>query len=105
MSRPVTFSGHMRQWLADRTPTIQAKAAEYGSNSLAEMGRTFARAQGRTVEDAEAMEIGCMLYAKGKLERCLDAMLNGKLPSEDTWDDLVVYGMMAVFIRATGRWP
>lgn len=96
-------------WVAqvdDAAPTIQRKAAEYGSNSLAEMGRMFARAQGRDrIEDAEALEIGCMIYAKGKLERVLDAMLKGRLPSTDTWHDLGVYATMAQYIRQHNRWP
>lgn len=87
-------------------PTIERKAGEYGSNSLAEMGRMFARAQGRPViEDAEALEIGCMIYAKGKLERVLDAMLKGRTPSVDTWHDLGVYASMAQYIREHKQWP
>lgn len=104
-----TAPGFHQWWLAqvDRAaPTIQRKAAEYGSNSLAEMGRMFARAQGRgRVEDAEALEIGCAVYAKGKLERVIDAMLKGKLPSADTWHDLGVYATMAQYIREHNTWP
>ena len=81
---PAGFHEWWRQQVDDAAPMIERKAAEYGSNSLAEMGRMFARAQGRTVDDAEALEIGCAVYAKGKLERVLDAMLKGRLPSVDT---------------------
>lgn len=94
------------EWVDNAAPTIQRKAAEYGSNSLAEMGRTFARAQGRNqLEDHEALEIGCMFYAKGKIERVLDAMLQGKLPSADTWGDLMIYAAMASYIREFRQWP
>lgn len=95
-----------RALVDEAAPTIQRKAGEYGSNSLAEMGRMFARAQGRDrIEDHEALEIGCMIYAKGKLERVLDAMLKGRLPSTDTWHDLGVYASMAQYIRENKRWP
>lgn len=101
-----TFRDWWVDWVEDAAPTIQRKAAEYGSNSLAEMGRTFARAQGRNqIEDHEALEIGCMFYAKGKIERVLDAMLQGRLPSADTWGDLMVYAAMASYIREFKRWP
>lgn len=93
-------------WVDDAAPTIQRKAAEYGSNSLAEMGRMFARAQGRGhIEDHEALEIGCMIYTKGKIERVLDAMLQGTLPSADTWGDTMIYAAMASYIREFRRWP
>lgn len=102
----VGFHLWWQELVNNTAPTIQQKAHEYGSNSLAEMGRMFARAQGRPViEDAEALEIGCMIYAKGKLERVLDAMLKGRLPSTDTWHDLAVYASMAQYIRETGGWP
>lgn len=102
-------AGFHAWWVAqvdEAAPTIERKAAEYGSNSLAEMGRMFARARGvGQISDAEALEIGCMIYAKGKLERVLDAMLKGKLPSVDTWHDLGVYSAMAQYIRENKRWP
>lgn len=105
---PVEPGFHLwwRSLVDEAAPTIQRKAGEYGSNSLAEMGRMFARAQGRDrIEDHEALEIGCMVYAKGKLERVLDAMLQGRLPSIDTWHDLGVYASMAQYIRENKRWP
>jgi hypothetical protein len=97
-----------RWWvdLADKeAPTIQAKANEYGSNSLAQMGHLFARAQGRGVTEAEALEIGSFIYAYGKLQRVGDSILQGKLPSTDTWKDLAIYSSMSLYIRETGQWP
>lgn len=103
---PLGFHAWWSKLVDEAAPTIQRKAGEYGSNSLAEMGRMFARAQGRDrIEDHEALEIGCMIYAKGKLERVLDAMLKGRLPSTDTWHDLGVYSSMAQYIRENKRWP
>lgn len=101
-----TFRDWWVDWVEEAAPTIQRKAEEYGSNSLAEMGRMFARAQGRgQIEDHEALEIGCMVYAKGKIERVLDAMLKGGLPSADTWGDTMIYAAMASYIREFSRWP
>lgn len=97
-----------RWWvdLVDKeAPTIQAKANEYGSNSLAQMGHLFARAQGRGTTEAEALEIGSFIYAYGKLQRVGDAILQGKLPSTDTWKDLAIYSSMSLYIRETGQWP
>lgn len=104
---PAGFHQWWRAQVDDAAPTIQRKAEEYGSNSLAEMGRVFARARGvdHAIADAEALEIGCMIYAKGKLERVVDAMLKGRLPSTDTWMDLMVYSAMAQFVREHKRWP
>lgn len=103
---PLDFHGWWSALVDESAPTIQRKAAEYGSNSLAEMGRMFARAQGRApIDDHEALEIGCMVYAKGKIERVLDAMLKGSLPSTDTWLDTMIYAAMAQFIRQHKRWP
>ena len=86
-------------------PTVAAKAAEYGSNSLAQMGHLFAKAQGRGISEAEALELGTFIYAYGKLQRVGDALLQGKLPSVDTWKDLSIYSSMAMYIRENGQWP
>jgi hypothetical protein len=104
------FSGFTAWWhaLVDSTaPTIQAKAEEYGSNSLAAMGRVFMRARGDVgpYNDAEALEIGCALYAYGKMQRVMDSLYKGHQPSEDTWHDLGVYSTMAQYIKQEGRWP
>lgn len=92
--------------MADReAPTVQRKAEEYGTNSLVEMGRVFARAQGRDVSELEAIEIGCFLYAYGKIQRVSDALLKGKLPNIDSWHDVTIYSLMVQFSREVGGWP
>lgn len=92
--------------MADReAPTVQRKAEEYGTNSLVEMGRIWARAQGRDVTDLEAVEIGCFLYAYGKIQRVADALLKGKSPNVDSWHDLTIYSLMVQFSREKGTWP
>lgn len=93
-------------WVREQAPVIAEKAANYGSNSLAEMGALFARQGGRTaLTQAEALEIGCAVYAYGKMQRVVDAMLMGKQPGTDTLGDLMVYAAMSLYIRETKQWP
>jgi hypothetical protein len=87
-------------------PDIARKAREYGSNSLAAMGRLIGRVQHRQpMTPAAELEYGCAVYAFGKMERVMDALVRGELPSEDTWRDIHVYSVMALRIRETGTWP
>lgn len=101
-----SFAGWWLGMVELLAPAIQEKARQYGTNSLVEVGRLYARAQGRDpIGQVEAIEIGCMMYAYGKMQRVVDAMQRGELPSTDTWHDLMVYSAMAQFARAHGRWP
>lgn len=82
------------------------KAASYGSNSLAAMGRML----GSLCSDApmpqeEALELGCFAYAYGKMERVLDSIQRGGLPGMDCWIDLRIYATMVARIRQEGNWP
>lgn len=100
------FAEWTRDWLEKNMPAIEAKTKAYGSNSLAEEGRLFARAGGRdNIPQAEAIEIGCFVYAYGKIQRVADAMLRGELPGTDSWHDPAVYSLMAMFTRSKGQWP
>ena len=101
----MNFKEWWTQEVENTAPTIQNKAEEYGSNSLAQVGHLFGRAQGRTLTETQALEAGCAVYAYGKLERVLDSLLAGKQPSTDTWHDLQVYAAMANYIRQNGDWP
>lgn len=102
---PVEFAEWWGKLVDTDAPMIGRKAKEYGSNSLAAMGRLYARGQGREVDSAEALELGCYVYAYGKMQRVADAMIRGKLPSVDTLKDTMIYMAMAQYIRANGRWP
>lgn len=100
------FSTWADQWLAQHAPAVQAKAMQYGSNSLAAMGGLTARLQGHeAISKVEALERGCAVYAYGKMERVMDAIMRGELPGRDSWHDLAVYSLMVLFMRETGRWP
>lgn len=105
-----TDSSDFEKWWTElvrqHAGTIQAKAEEYGTNSLVEVGRLYARARGRDpVGIAEAVELGCAVYAYGKMQRVIDALLKDRLPSEDTWRDAMIYAAMALFAREHGHWP
>lgn len=104
-SRP-TFELWWAKLVRENAPTIQRKAEEYGTNSLMEMGRLFARANGRPViDDVEAVQLGCFVYAFGKVQRVMDAMLKGVLPSEDTVKDTMIYMAMSMYAREFKAWP
>lgn len=100
-----TFEQWWVQLASTLAPDIQRKAEEYGTNSLVEMGRVFARGQGREIDEPEAIELGCFLYTYGKVQRVADAALKGTLPSIDTWRDIMVYATMCLYAREHGRWP
>ena len=84
---------------------IAAKAAAYGSNSLAELGAHIARLQERTVTKPEALILGCWINVVQKIERMTDAILRGDTPDDDSIHDARVYLGMIQRIRDTGNWP
>ena len=103
---PPDFNRWWASQVEEHAPTIQAKATEYGSNSLRQVGALFLRDRGlEGFTEAEELVAGCAVYAHGKLERVLDALLAGTLPSDDTLHDLQVYAAMAQYIKTTGVWP
>lgn len=104
ISAPPGFQEWAEKWVAANAPGVERKAAEYGSNSLARKGRRYARAQGRQVGAAEALELGATQYVLEKLDRVEDSMLRQQLPSADTWLDVAVYALMVAFVRENGRW-
>ena len=99
----------LKKWWMGRAKqeieNIVPKAREYGSNSLAQIGHKVAQLQGRDVGEEEALELGCWIYAVGKMERWTDAVLKGHRPSADTLMDLGVYSKMAIRIAESGTWP
>lgn len=99
----------LQQWWLDRAKeeaqAVVPKAVTYGSNSLLQLGRKMAQLQGREASDEEAMELGCWVYAVGKIERWTDAVMRGERPSDDTLYDIGIYIKMAQRIRDAGSWP
>lgn len=100
-----SFAEWVDKWVADHVPTAMAKAQQYGSNSLAKKGHRFAAVGQRDLAGYEqALELGTAQYIVEKADRVEDAILRGHLPSSDTYVDLAVYALMALYIRQYGRW-
>lgn len=95
-------------WLTraeEEARAVIPKAVAYGSNSLMQLGRKVAQLQGRTVTDAEAMELGCWINAVQKIERWTDSVMRGERCSDDTIYDAGIYVKMVQRIRDVGSWP
>lgn len=99
------FSLWAHNFVDNHAPMVSKKAEEYGTFSLSEVGRLFALGQGRSVSSVEAIELGCLLYAHGKIQRSISAVLRGRLPTEDTVVDTAIYSLMALFVKEFHRWP
>ena len=101
---PGLFVSWVEKWASEQIPMAEAKAVQYGSNSLAKKGWRFAQAQGRGVSQAEALELGATQYVLEKMDRVEDAILRRQLPGDDTWIDIAVYALMIGYIRSNGQW-
>lgn len=108
------MSGHLDNWwmdvAAEDVASVSAKAAEYGAADLDVMGEALiATTPFRDAPPDQRRRIGHELaigfYALGKIGRMFGAYAQGKLPSDDTIHDLVVYGMMLRRVREAGGWP
>lgn len=84
---------------------VVAKAVEYGSRDLVEIGKDLARCMGREASDQDAAELGVYFYLRGKLARWTEAVADGRTVSDDTLKDIGVYVRMAQRIRSHGGWP
>lgn len=82
-----------------------AKAVEYGSTDLIDIGHDLARVADRDLDDEEAAEWGIYFYILGKLSRWRSAMERGDRVSDDTLLDIGVYVRMAQRVREAGGWP
>jgi hypothetical protein len=83
-----------------------AKAVEYGSTDLIEVGRTLALVMQREgLSDQEHTELGIYFYLIGKIARWTDAVRDGRLPSDDTLADIGIYVRMSQRNRFAGGWP
>lgn len=97
-----------RWWMdiaAAEADAVVGKAIEYGSNSMTELGHEIAKLSARKVSDAEAIELACYFYIKGKIGRWSDSIVAGKPVSDDTIGDIGVYVRMVQRVRSNGGWP
>lgn len=100
----------LRRWWTDQSfdeadRTI-AKMEEYGSLDLVHIGHGIWDMTGRsiTLTDAHAMELGCLFYVFGKVQRAMSAVKADRPILDDTWFDMHIYAKMAQAARA-GVWP
>lgn len=100
----------LRRWWTDQAfdeadRTI-AKMEKYGSMDLVHIGRAFWEIAGREepLSDVEAMELGCLFYVYGKVQRAMSAVKSHQSILDDTWFDMHIYPKMAEAARA-GVWP
>lgn len=96
-----------REMSEDEIRRTIPKAAEYGQQSLVDLGAVLHRHSGqdpKTTPDADLMEEAIWFYLNGKIQRWNDAAHNGRAVSEDTIFDIIIYARMALTIRQTGTW-
>ena len=101
-------------WIGQATSEIDGmldKLAEYGTGDLHEIGRQMMKVRGVDIDqqiddlglttvNAQMYELGIMFYALGKIQRVITAAEQGRIASDDTWHDLVVYSKMVLAGRA-----
>jgi hypothetical protein len=96
-------------WRAKAESEIEqtvAKAVEYGSTDLVDIGTNLLRLTGQQpTTDAVAAELGIYFYIEGKLARWRSAIMEGRQVSEDTMLDIGIYVRMAQRVRESGGWP
>lgn len=101
---PSLFTWWMNTAAADVKACIP-KLEEYGSGDLLAIGDTLCRMIGwDDAPNRAKAEVGIAFYLLGKIERCMEAYAHQKLPSDDTYKDLVTYGMMVRRVRDIGAW-
>lgn len=96
-----------REMSEDEIRRTIPKAAEYGQQSLVDLGAVLYRHSGRDPKDttdATLMEEAVWFYLNGKIQRWNDAAHGGRAVSEDTIFDIIIYARMALTIRKTGTW-
>jgi hypothetical protein len=88
-----------------------AKLQEYGSSDFDIMAQNALALSGGIWDGASAedrlrvgREMSIAFYLSGKIARAFGAFQKGRIPSKDTIDDIVRYGMMWRRVRETGRW-
>ncbi len=104
MDRPGVSKADITKWWREVTDDdlcrYLAKRTEYGSFDLSILGDVLQRTMDDEALKIDANEeIGITFYMLGKLARVLSAYKEGRVPSDDTWDDLAIYAMMGRMAR------
>lgn len=82
------------------------KAVDYGSDDLRDLGAWLAGEMGlEGADEGTLVQLGIVMYIRGKLARVASAIKDGRAPSRDTWFDLIVYPTMGLRALEVGAWP
>jgi hypothetical protein len=105
MAAPSDFQEWARKWLEVYGAVAEAAVGPGASSSMAAKGRRYARAQGRTVGDTEALELGCWLTAAENLDQVEDAGLRGRPAQQDACARVAAHALAALYVREHGPRP
>ncbi len=96
--------------MADAAACV-AKLREYGSSDFDIMAQSMIAVgglawEGTSDEDKARIgrEMAILFYLQGKVARAFGALQKGRIPSDDTIDDMVCYAMILRRVRQFGRW-
>lgn len=88
-----------------------AKLYEYGSSDFDIMAQSMIAVGGAAwtgAADQDKARIGremaVLFYLQGKVARAFGALQKGRIPSNDTYDDITRYSMILRRVRQTGKW-
>ncbi len=88
-----------------------AKLFEYGSSDFDIMAQSMIAVGGGAwsgATDSDKARIGremaILFYLQGKVARAFGALQKGRVPSEDTYNDITRYSMILRRVRQTGKW-
>lgn len=82
-----------------------SKAVAYSSTDLARLGWDLVQMGVRLPEGMTYAELGCWFYVQGKIARAMGSLIDGRMPTDDTVQDIEVYATMIARIRDAGGWP
>lgn len=80
------------------------RAVEYGAKDLELMGEGLFMMLSKVHPDVPKEEVAIAFYVLGKIARIIGAYEEGRVPKDDSWDDLAIYARMAKYVREHGKW-
>ncbi|HEV2346389.1 MAG TPA: hypothetical protein VGS97_19985 [Actinocrinis sp.] len=100
--RAPSFQEWSAKWVAAFSAVAEGLVAVPGSNGLVAKGRRYARAQGRTVGDVEALELGCWLATAENLDQVEHAVLQSQPADLSACIQVALHGLAALYVREHG---
>jgi hypothetical protein len=109
-AQPPTPAEALQAWMVDTLNRVVndaiTKAHEYGggANGDLDMMGTRMMQMHRLPNPSAGQQAAVAFYADGKVARIMAQIQGGQMPSPDSWQDLLVYGMIGLKISETGQW-